>query len=61
MPAEEYAEALNGQSARACAAPSLEEGLAMARTLAGPDGVVIAAGSLYFAGGLRDVMGLPWQ
>ena len=37
------------------------EGLAKARALAGEDGVVVAAGSLYFAGALRTALGLPWK
>ena len=61
MPAAEYAAHLNALGARAVPADTLAEGLAMAQELAGPDGVVIAAGSLYFAGGLRSVMNLPWK
>lgn len=48
-------------SCRAEAAPSLREGVDKARALAGEDGVVIAAGSLYFAGSLRTLLGLPWR
>ena len=61
MPAAEYAGRLNALGAEATAASSLGEGLALARRLAGTDGVVIAAGSLYFAGGLRTEMGLAWK
>ena len=43
------------------AAESLEDGLSKAKALAGEHGIVIAAGSLYFAGGLRTVLGLPWR
>ncbi|MBR3764563.1 MAG: bifunctional folylpolyglutamate synthase/dihydrofolate synthase [Clostridia bacterium] len=61
MPAAEYAAHLNALGAWAVPADTLAEGLAMAQELAGADGVVIAAGSLYFAGGLRSVMNLPWK
>ncbi len=61
MAAEELAQRLNHIGGAAQAADSLASGLAMARELAGEDGVVIAAGSLYFAGGLRSVLGLPWR
>ena len=61
MPAAEYAAHLNALGADAAAAETLEEGLALAVKKAGTDGVVIAAGSLYFAGGLRTVMGLEWK
>ena len=47
--------------ARAAAADSLAEGLQRARTLAGEDGVIVAAGSLYFAGELRTALGLGWR
>ena len=45
---------------KAQAADSLESGLTLAKALAG-DGVVIAAGSLYFAGALRTLLDLGWQ
>ncbi len=61
MPAAEYAAHLNVLGAEAVSADTLEEGLALALKKAGPEGVVIAAGSLYFAGGLRTVMGLDWK
>lgn len=61
MPASEYAAHLSALGAEAVPADSLEEGLALALKKAGPEGVVIAAGSLYFAGGLRTVMGLDWK
>ncbi len=61
MPAAEYAQRLNDCGARAIAAETLAEGLAKARELAGEDGVVIAAGSLYFAGALRTELDLPWK
>ncbi|MBQ7850068.1 MAG: bifunctional folylpolyglutamate synthase/dihydrofolate synthase [Clostridia bacterium] len=61
MPAAEYAAHLNALGAEAVPAETLAEGLALARQKAGPEGVIIAAGSLYFAGGLRTVMALPWK
>ena len=61
MSAEEYAMRLNKCGGQAVPAATLEAGLARALDLAGEDGVVIAAGSLYFAGGLRTALGLPWQ
>lgn len=61
MPASEYAAHLNALGAEAVPADTLAEGLALAQAKAGPEGVVIAAGSLYFAGGLRTVMNLPWK
>ncbi len=57
----EYAEALRRCGMDAQAAETLEEGLRLAQTLAGEDGVVIAAGSLYFAGSLRTALGLSWR
>ena len=61
LPAGEYAEALTQLGAHAAAAETLAEGLSVARALAGDDGVIIAAGSLYFAGELRTLLGLGWQ
>ncbi len=61
MPAEEYAAYLNACGGSAAAAMSLAEGLRMALDQAGEDGVVIAAGSLYFAGALRTEMNLTWK
>ena len=61
MSAEEYAMRLNKCGGQAVPAATLEAGLARALDLAGEDGVVIAAGSLYFAGGLRTALELPWQ
>ncbi len=61
MSAEEYAGHLNRQGANAVPAVTLAEGLARARKLAGEDGVIIAAGSLYFAGALRSELGLAWK
>ncbi|MBQ7864784.1 MAG: bifunctional folylpolyglutamate synthase/dihydrofolate synthase, partial [Clostridia bacterium] len=61
MQAAELAQRLNAVGGCAQAADSLESGLAKARELAGETGIIIAAGSLYFAGGLRTVLGLPWR
>lgn len=60
MPAAELAQRLNAVGGCAQAADTIENGLRLARELAG-DGVVIAAGSLYFAGALRTVLNLPWR
>lgn len=60
MPAAELAQRLNAVGGCARAADTLEDGLRMAKELAG-DGIVIAAGSLYFAGALRTVLNLPWR
>ena len=61
MSAEEYASHLNACGGNATAAASLSEGLRMALQMAGEDGVVIAAGSLYFAGALRTELNLAWK
>lgn len=61
LDAQVYAQALSAHGMHAQAAASLEEGLQMARALAGENGIVIAAGSLYFAGSLRTTLGLNWH
>lgn len=61
LAAADYAAALRQQGMDAQAAESLEAGLQAALDLAGEDGVVIAAGSLYFAGSLRTALGLSWR
>ena len=62
MRAEEYAELLRGKGLRVTVASSLEEGLRLARIRqAERDGVIIACGSLYFAGELRTLLGMPWR
>ena len=61
MSAADYAAHLNAQGGHAVAADSLAEGLALALEKAGENGVVIAAGSLYFAGALRTQLGLAWR
>lgn len=60
LPAAEYAGAFNALGGHAVAAETLADGLQKARSLAG-DGVIVAAGSLYFAGALRTELGLPWR
>ncbi len=61
MSAEEYAAHLTAQGANAVPAATLTEGLDLARHLAGEEGLIIAAGSLYFAGALRTELGLNWK
>ena len=61
LSAAEYAAALNDCGGKAVAASTLAEGLKMALDLAGEDGVIIAAGSLYFAGALRTELNLEWK
>ncbi len=61
LSAAEYAAALNACGGNAAPAANLAEGLQMALDLTGEDGVVVAAGSLYFAGALRTEMNLPWK
>lgn len=61
MSAAEYAVHLNACGGSAIPAENLAEGLKMALDLAGEDGVVIAAGSLYFAGSLRTELNLAWK
>lgn len=61
MSAQEYAQRLSACGGHAVPEETLAEGLAKALDLAGTDGVVIAAGSLYFAGALRTELALPWK
>ncbi len=61
MSAEDYAAHLRACGGDATPADNLAEGLALALRKAGEDGVVIAAGSLYFAGALRTEMNLAWK
>jgi dihydrofolate synthase/folylpolyglutamate synthase len=61
MQAADYAAHLNACGGYAVPASTLAEGLNMALDLAGEDGVVIAAGSLYFAGALRTELNLEWK
>ena len=57
--AEETAARLREKGVDARPAPSMAEGLYRARALAGDDGIVIAAGSLYLVGEMRRCLGLP--
>ena len=61
MSAADYAAHLNACGGHAVPASTLAEGLNMALDLAGEDGVVIAAGSLYFAGALITELNLEWK
>ncbi len=59
MDAETYAMHLRTAGVAASPVPTLEEGLKQAEKIAGEDGIILAAGSLYFAGGLRNLLKLP--
>lgn len=61
LDAEAYAAAMRGEGVQAEACGTLEEALKNARKLAGQDGVIIACGSLYFAGEVRNALGLAWR
>lgn len=61
MSADELAQRLRDCGGDARTSVSLEDGLARAKELAGTEGVIIAAGSLYFAGALRTALGLGWK
>ena len=58
MRAEELSEKLGQKGIRAHAANCLKEGLQQALELAGDNGIVLATGSLYFIGALRNELGL---
>ena len=59
--AQELAQRMRDAGGHAHAAATLAEGLVLARRAAGEDGIIIAAGSLYFAGSLRSLLKLPWR
>ena len=62
MDAETYAARLREHGVRVTVAKDLEAGLALARRKqAEKGGIIIACGSLYFAGALRGLLGLPWR
>ena len=58
LPAKDYARHLEKYGKPVSACGSIPEGVAKARALAGKDGVVVAVGSLYMAGPIRDCFGL---
>ena len=58
LPAEELERLLQGRGVKTSAAESVGEGLRLAKELAGENGLVLAAGSLYFTGALRNELGL---
>ena len=58
MEAEELSRLLSQKGMKALAANNPKEGLEKAKALAGEDGIVLATGSLYFIGALRNVLGL---
>ncbi len=58
LPASELADMLQEEGCTAQAASTLDDALRKAQELAGPNGVIIAAGSLYLAGALRSLLGL---
>ena len=61
LDAEDYAAGLRGVGVAAVACGTLDEALRQAREAAGAEGVVIACGSLYFAGETRNALGLSWR
>ena len=58
MCAQELSEKLGQKGIRAHTAKCLKEGLEQALKLAGENGIVLATGSLYFIGALRNELGL---
>ena len=58
LEAEDLSMLLKQKGIRACAANNLKEGLKQAKKLAGEDGIILATGSLYFIGALRNELGL---
>ena len=58
LKAEELSRMLAHKGMRTRAANTLKEGLETAKELAGEDGIVLATGSLYFIGALRNILGL---
>ncbi len=61
MTAQDYAALLHSAGMEAESADTMEEALQRARQLAGEDGIIIACGSLYFAGEMRNALGLAWR
>lgn len=58
MPAEEYAALLQNRGVKTHIFPSPAEALAAAKAAAGEDTIIVTCGSLYFAGEIRDLLGL---
>lgn len=56
LPAQELADAFCRDGLRAYAVPDAAQALERARSLAGPEGFVLAAGSLYLIGELRTLL-----
>ncbi len=56
LPAKALAERLTATGYQATAADSIAQGVELARELAGPDGAVLALGSLYMLGDIRACM-----
>lgn len=56
LPAENLAEYLRGQGARARACDDVQAGVQAALTAAGENGAVVGFGSLYLAGAVREIL-----
>ena len=56
MAADDLAAAFSAQGVKAYAEPDVKEALARARSLAGPEGTVLCAGSLYLIGAVRTLL-----
>lgn len=61
MSGEQLAALFQAAGRQAKSVPELSRALSLARELAGKDGAVIVAGSLYLAGAARTELGLPWR
>lgn len=61
LDAATYAQALQSAGMQAEACSSITDALQRAQAMAGTDGVVIACGSLYFAGEVRNALALSWR
>jgi len=56
MAAEELAKAFGANGLKAVAQPDVDRALSQARAMAGNDGVVLVAGSLYLIGAVRTLL-----
>ena len=56
LPAKDLAAWFHAQGKKAVAAADVEEGIALAKEAAGPDGIVVCFGSLYLAGAVRAAL-----